>query len=276
MAICDLPAEIAAVLAGELQWCVVHGDAREILPLIPEQSIDAAIIDPPYSKHVHESVRRARRRELPDLADAPCRTRRTVDLGFGYLDAPSRRLYARHLARLVRRWSLAFSDVESAHLWRISLVAAGLRYKRTGEWRRIGGAPQFSGDRPAAGFEAITIAHPAGRSRWNGGGKAASYEHPIVANRAGQRGSRLHPTQKPEPLMVELVDDFSDRGEIVIDFTCGSGTTGSAAIRRGRRFIGIERIGEHAQTARARLAATIQDDLIVAPDRAKQVALFSV
>lgn len=50
-----------------------------------------------------------------------------------------------------------------------------------------------------------------------------------------------HPTEKPVSLYSYLVRTFTNKGELVLDFTCGSGTTGVAAVTEGRRFIGIEK-----------------------------------
>lgn len=49
-----------------------------------------------------------------------------------------------------------------------------------------------------------------------------------------------HPTQKPVGLMEYMVRTYTDPGAIVLDNAMGSGTTGVAAARLGRRFIGIE------------------------------------
>jgi site-specific DNA-methyltransferase (adenine-specific) len=208
---------------------------------------------------------------MPDVADFGCRTRRVVDLGFESITVPEMEGVADEIERVAKRWAAIFSDVESCHLWRGAFTSWD--YVRTAEWRRIGGAPQFTGDRPSSGFEAITLVHPKGRKRWNGGGKAGSYEFPIVANRLGARGARVHPTQKPVELMLALVEDFSDPGEIVGDWYCGSGTTGVAALRLGRRFIGIERDSAHAETARQRLHAEACGSTIQA-SRAGQTTLF--
>jgi DNA modification methylase len=51
----------------------------------------------------------------------------------------------------------------------------------------------------------------------------------------------LHPTQKPEALLDYLIRTYSDPGHVVLDCCMGSGTAGAAAIRAGRRFVGIER-----------------------------------
>ena len=54
-----------------------------------------------------------------------------------------------------------------------------------------------------------------------------------------ERGT-VHPTQKPVALMEYLIKTYTNEGETVLDFTCGSGSTGVACANTGRRFIGIE------------------------------------
>lgn len=49
-----------------------------------------------------------------------------------------------------------------------------------------------------------------------------------------------HTTQKPEQLMSHLIRMYSNPGDIVLDPTMGSGTTGVSAVLEGRSFIGIE------------------------------------
>ena len=53
--------------------------------------------------------------------------------------------------------------------------------------------------------------------------------------------SKVHPTEKPVALMGYIVESSSNAGDVVGDFTMGSGTTGVACMNTGRRFIGIER-----------------------------------
>lgn len=49
-----------------------------------------------------------------------------------------------------------------------------------------------------------------------------------------------HPTQKPVALYAYLIRTYTDPGDLVLDITCGSGTTGVACAQTGRNFIGIE------------------------------------
>jgi 16S rRNA G966 N2-methylase RsmD len=64
----------------------------------------------------------------------------------------------------------------------------------------------------------------------------------------------LHGWQQSEDATAALVERFSREGEIVLDPFCGSGTTGVACLRLGRRFIGCEIDPETANIARGRLA----------------------
>lgn len=69
---------------------------------------------------------------------------------------------------------------------------------------------------------------------------------------AQERGH--HPTQKPVALMEYLIRTYTERGQVVLDNTMGSGTTGVACINTGRRFIGIEREANYFDIACERVA----------------------
>ena len=251
------------VIEGRAQWCVAHGDNTKILPALPVKSVTHVITDPPYSEHTHDKVRRGGSTHLPDET-RPGMPKRAVI---------SREACAAQFARLVTRWVLAFTDQEGAHPWMVANVAAGLQHVRIGQWVKLNATPQFTGDRPATGSEAIVIAHPRGRKRWNGGGTHAVWSYPIVLDRAHAGSERVHTTQKPLDLMLRLVELFTDPGEIILDPFAGSGTTGVACLRLGRRFIGIEKDARYAAIARERLAAESQG-LTLRDVRAGQMSLL--
>ncbi len=73
----------------------------------------------------------------------------------------------------------------------------------------------------------------------------------------------FHPTQKPLDLMRDLIRTFTNPGDVVLDYTMGSGSTGHACVVEGRRFIGIEMGDEYFAKASERIdkavkSATIQ------------------
>ncbi|MBN5380813.1 site-specific DNA-methyltransferase, partial [Serratia marcescens] len=67
-----------------------------------------------------------------------------------------------------------------------------------------------------------------------------------------QKG-RYHPTQKPVGLVRYLIETYSNPGDVVLDFTMGSGTAGVACSATGRRFIGIEKEQKYVEVARRRI-----------------------
>lgn len=68
---------------------------------------------------------------------------------------------------------------------------------------------------------------------------------------------QVHPTQKPIELMKFLVETYTNKFEVVLDATMGSGSTGVACMLTGRRFIGFETDGQFFSTAKTRIDAAI-------------------
>lgn len=65
--------------------------------------------------------------------------------------------------------------------------------------------------------------------------------------------SKSHPTQKPVALMEYLIKTYTNKGETVLDFAMGSGTTGVACANFGRDFIGIENNKEYFNISKERI-----------------------
>src|SRR5262249_15884700 len=66
-------------------------------------------------------------------------------------------------------------------------------------------------------------------------------------------GRKLHSTQKPESLLHRVVLATTKPGDVIVDPFFGTGTTGAAAKRLGRHYVGIERDAAYVKAARARL-----------------------
>ncbi len=70
----------------------------------------------------------------------------------------------------------------------------------------------------------------------------------------------LHPTQKPILLLEDLIKTFSNEGNLVVDLTMGSGSTGIACLNTKRDFIGIEKDDKYFEIANKRIADAIKDN----------------
>ncbi len=76
------------------------------------------------------------------------------------------------------------------------------------------------------------------------------------------RSVGLHPTQKPTELFSYLIRTYTNPGETVLDFCMGSGTTGVSCAETGRNFIGIEKHEDYFEIAQRRIKeATAQPTL---------------
>jgi site-specific DNA-methyltransferase (adenine-specific) len=70
----------------------------------------------------------------------------------------------------------------------------------------------------------------------------------------------LHPAQKPVLLLEDLIKTFSNKGDLVVDLTMGSGSTGIACINTNRQFIGIELDDNYYKLAKNRINQHIMDN----------------
>jgi len=266
------------VINGSERFAILHGDCTKILKQLPGLVVDACITDPPYDAKTHDSARRTR--ELPDTAEHACRNRRKIEIGFAPLSPETQDAVAFEASRLVKRWFLSFCTLEMVDGWRSAITRhERLEYVRTGIWHRLCATPQVTGDRPGTSCEAIVIGHALSvkrkpiRKRWNGGGTHAFWQYKTVVPRLGRGDPRLHETQKPIDLMLRLVELFTEPDDLVLDPFSGSGTTGAACMRLGRRFIGIEQRKEDVVTSRARLQAELEHTTMAAR-RDGQIGLF--
>ena len=72
--------------------------------------------------------------------------------------------------------------------------------------------------------------------------KTYTYKYPkniLNFSNANQK-CKVHPTQKPVSLLEYLIKTYTKEGDLVLDFTMGSGSTGVACLNTNRRFVGIE------------------------------------
>lgn len=230
---------IGDVLSGRAQWCALEADCADVLPMLPPRSVGHVIADPPYSANVHALQRRLKMGS-GGKATGGAHVVRSATLGFEHLTPDLRRLCATQAVRLATRWLLMKCDMEGQHGWQTDLERAGGRHVRFGVWWKQNAQPQLTGDRPGQGVEGVEVAHVRGeRIRWNGGGMHGRWIHPVATDR-NRTGERVHTTQTPLPLWLEIVEQFTDPGEIVLDPFMGSGSLGIACVRLGRRYIGMD------------------------------------
>lgn len=239
---------------------VYCADFREILPHEVD-TVDHIVTDPPYEQISHNatgSIRRA------DGTAAP------LPLPFDGIDQMRDDVLIRAHMKC-QGWFLAFCTTEGVAIWRDAIERNKLKYKTPMIWVKPDAMPKFNGQGPSHGHECIVSAWcGTGYSRWNGGGRRGVFTH--NCNSPERRGQ--HPTQKPESLMAEIIDLFTNPGELVCDPFMGSGTTGVSCVKLARRFIGIERDRAYFRIACDRIRESLsQGDLFTKIPKPKQESL---
>lgn len=240
------------------------------LASLPDRSVSHVITDPPYEAEAHTLQRRTKSTFVGSArsGDKTGMLPKEKPIDFAPMTRDLRVAVAVEMARVARRWIVVFCQVEAVAAWRDALTEAGAIYRRAGVWIKPDGQPQLTGDRPGMGYETFVCAHAPGRSRWNGGGKHGVYRYFKQSSSDSSEGVE-HPTRKPLALMESLVRDFTDPGETILDPFAGSGTTGVAAKRLGRGFIGWERDAKYHAIAEKRIAGTAEQAQLFGERQAK-------
>ena len=203
------------------------GDMLAILPNVGQ--VDHVISDPPYEDELHAGAKEHRiiRKDGG---------RHYGDLGFEGINA-TRSDVTRVIVEASQGWAILFTLAEGVRAWRDELQSAQAKYDTCLFWVKPDASPRFNGQGAARGAEcAVTAWCGKGYRSWNGGGRRGVFTHCVNTGRQGE-----HPTEKPVPLMSDLVTLYTNAGQTVCDPFAGSGSTGVAAVRLGRRFVGIER-----------------------------------
>ena len=74
---------------------------------------------------------------------------------------------------------------------------------------------------------------------------------------------KVHPTQKPVPLLERLIEIFSDKGDVIIDPCAGSGTTLLAAANMGRKAYGFEIKKDFCRDSQEKILTRVQKQLFI-------------
>lgn len=239
------------VLSGKARWAVIVGDCLEILPTLPAYPF-VLITDPPYG----------------------------IDLG---KPGPGRGRGGSHGLRFE-----SYASYDDTYEAFVAEVVPALNVALGASVRgAVFTGPHVNEQKKADAIGGVYC--PAGKGRHLWGfktflpvllyGKApelnlgAKFGTTLVSSETPDRTCNDHPVPKPIGWMTWLVQLASRRGDVILDPFAGSGTTGVAALRLGRRFIGIERDPKYAAIARERLAAESADSTPHAA-RAGQIPMF--
>jgi site-specific DNA-methyltransferase (adenine-specific) len=261
----------AALLVDRPDVRVYHAAWDALHETIVEQGghVNALITDCPYSAKTHAghdggAEQASAGMAFPDVRGNAKRyalgaraVRRALSYGAWAAEDVAR--FVEAWAPLVRGWFVSVTDDVLAPSWAAALEAQG-RYVFTPlPFVAPGSRVRLSGDGPSGWTCWLVVARPRTPefSRW-GTLPGAYVLPPGYAERMPVVGG------KPLWLMERLVEDYSRPGDLVCDPCMGAATTGVAALRVGRSFVGGDVLREHAELGARRLSQMIQRPLFVA------------
>jgi site-specific DNA-methyltransferase (adenine-specific) len=239
---------MSTVIAG-VQNKVIHGDCLEVMPTIPDKSIDMILCDLPYGT-------------------TACKWDTVI---------PFEPLWAQYERIIKDNGAIVLfgSEPFSSYL-RLSNIK---NYKYDWMWdKRKGGNIMNLKQQPYKTHENIMVfgggnyypimeyqKERTGRTYSAGEANGISnygdirtykekYPKSVITFSNAQQKGKLHPTQKPVALFEYLIKTYTNEGETVLDNCIGSGTTAIACINTGRNYIGIEKDKSYYDIAVKRIA----------------------
>jgi len=231
---------------------IICGDCLEIMKQIPDNTIDIAITDPPYSSG--GAFRSDRNAKVQDKYQVSGTEKIYPTFGGDNRDQRSflmwSTLWCSEIVRTLKPGSVIaiFSDWRQLPTTTDVLQAGGAVWRGVYVWDKTESA------RPEMGL----FRNQCEFIIW--GTKGAKNSRKDISCPAGvfrksvNPAEKFHITGKPIELMEELIQIAPDGG-IMLDPFIGSGTSAVAAKRTGRHFIGIEMSPEYCEIARRRVAA---------------------
>ena len=226
------------VLAGG-QAVMYRGNCLGIIPTLPKGSIDAVITDPPYSSGGMMRGDRTGSTRSKYQSSGKLITEHASFSGDN-LDQRSYLEWARmwlSLALYVTKpggVAITFSDWRQLPTATDALQVAGWVWRGIVPWDKINARPMPNRFRAQCEFAPWASNGPRDFTR-----EGATYHPGVLSECPPYNAKRQHSTQKPVGIMETLCKIVVE-GETVLDPFSGSGTTGVACLRTGRRFIGME------------------------------------
>ena len=219
-------------ITGE-NYTLYQGDCLDILPTLEAGSVDAVITDPPYGIR-YQSARQIDKNDwFPHILND---SKPFIDFIPGSIDA----LKDTGCAVVFCRW-----DVQES--FRIALNKTKITVNSQLVWDRIAHGAGDPNKSPAPCHDVMLFGRMPSYKHW--GARPTSvyrYQRIIGVN-------LIHPNEKPIELMENLITDYTSPGDTILDPFMGSGTTGVAALRTGRKFIGIELDPDYFKIAEERI-----------------------
>ena len=263
---------------------ILHGDCRELLSKLPENSVDMIFADPPYNLQLQNDLYRPDNSLVAAVADEWDKF-----ASFEEYD------------RFTHDWLSACHRVlkDTGTLWvigtyhniyRVGSILQDLNFWILNDvvWLKTNPMPNFRGVRFTNAHETLiwaqkkrgahyTFNHQSMKSLNDDLQMRSDWIIPLTTGKERLKinGEKAHATQKPEGLLYRVIMASSNPGDVILDPFFGSGTTGAVAKKLGRNWIGIERDQKYIPIANDRINSveTAPLDALVIPEKRRNTRI---
>ena len=216
---------------------------------LADKSVDLLLTDPPYGiSNPYTCENQVPRRLRKNGADF------IMPRGhFGDWDVQIQPWeWAERVLPKVGGWAVIFCA--QAQIGEYSAILRTHRFNAVGTlvWQKTNPVPFNHNFKPINAWEALVVGKRPG-TRFNG-----SVVHNVFCCKSPSPQQRIHPTQKPLPLIEEFLKLFSSEGDFILDPFAGSATTVIAALKHGRRVLAYENDLDIYRKACNRIAAELE------------------
>lgn len=255
--------DIETYYSHERGFTLLKGDSLELLEAMEPEQFEMVFADPPY---------------FLSNDGVTCKSGRMVSVNKGRWDR-SRGVGENHEFNL--RWLAACQRllkpngtiwVSGTHhvIYSLGFAMQTLDYKILNDiaWFKVNPPPNLSCRYFTHGTETIIWAARDHDSKYTfnykamkemNGGKQMKNLWNIMSPRKAEKSFGKHPTQKPIKLLNRIVQAASNEGDLILDPFCGSSTTGLAAVKNGRRYVGIEQSDEYLELSVRRFEGLLEE-----------------
>jgi modification methylase len=244
---------------------IILGDCIEELRALPKGCADLVFADPPYNLQLEGELMRPNKTRVDGVDNDWDKFS-----NFAAYDSFTRDWLA--ACRDLLKPDGALWVIGSYHnIFRVGTQLQDLGYWILNDiiWRKTNPMPNFRGKRFTNAHETLIWAARSEKSRCTFNYEAmkalnedlqmrSDWLFPICSGPErlkDTKGKKAHPTQKPESLLRRILLASTNPGDVVVDPFFGTGTTGAAATRLGRHWIGIEREKSYVKVAKKRIDA---------------------
>ena len=240
---------------------LLQGDCLDLLPTIPDQSVDMILADPPYGTTA------CKWDSIIPLEPMWEQLKRVIKKNGAIVMTASQPFTTTLIASNMDMFKYCWVW-EKSHPTGFALSKKRpLKYQEdvcvfygkqsTYSPQMWNGKPSHGDNNYLKGLNKNSSSQPnlkAVKARKDG----VKYPRDIIKVNSHNRADLSHPTQKPVALMEYLIKTYTNEGETVLDFTAGSFTTGVACVNIGRNFIGIEKDKNYFDIGTNRIKETIK------------------